>query len=98
VGYTTPFPDEIRLLKWTFNDQTLHLIPMVMTQRERQDSGWPDARGRCAQGEFRRRRKRRSPGGSGTGEGEWLDSECGMTQDFAAVAGRSSLRYPWMIR
>ena len=32
------------------------------------------------------------------GEGEWLDSQCGMTQDFAAVAGRRSLPYPWMIR
>ena len=52
-------------------------------KRESQDSGWPDAQGSRA---------------SGTDEREQLDSECGMGQDFGVVAGRRSLRYPWMIR
>ena len=30
---------------------------------------------------------------SGTGEGEWLGSECGMGQDFGVVKGRRFLRY-----
>ena len=35
---------------------------------------------------------------NGAGESDWLGSECGMGQDFGAVAGRRSLRYRWMIR
>ena len=46
-------------------------------------TGWPDFRDSRA---------------SGTGEGDWLGSECGMGKDFGVVAGRSSLRYRWMIR
>ncbi|MGB5729717.1 MAG: PAS domain S-box protein [Thiogranum sp.] len=67
-------------------------------QALRQDSGWPDARGSRAQGEFRHRRKRRSPGGSGTGEGIGLDCECGKRHDLGVMAGRRFLRYPWMVR
>ena len=51
--------------------------------RGSQAPSWPEARGSRA---------------SGTGEGEWLDSRCGMTQDSAAVTGPRSLPYPWLIR
>lgn len=34
----------------------------------------------------------------GMREGERLDSECVIGQDLGVVAGRRSLRYPWMIR
>ena len=43
-----------------------------LLERESQDAGWSDARGRRA---------------NGTGEGERLDSECGMMQDFQRCQG-----------
>jgi hypothetical protein len=48
-----------------------------------QATGWPDAR--CSRA-------------SDTGEGDWLGSECGITQGFGVLEGRSSLRYRYMIR
>jgi len=51
--------------------------------RGSQAGGWHDAEGSRA---------------SGSGEDEWLDSECGLGQDFEVVAGRRVLGYRYMIR
>jgi hypothetical protein len=75
--------DDLAVSEKILTHQTLHPIAMAMTRK---------MKARVTLGLMPRRSRE-----SGTSEGDWLGSGCRMGQDFGVVAGRSSLRYRWMI-